>query len=84
MGMTTTAASFASFHGPVVNHKGSGIIEDSNRRWIPLVYHSRLLWEVVVQGGQLWTVLRRMMMPLRHFCKGRTAMVSLLGDQRLL
>ena len=38
VGMTTTAMSFAFLHGYVVHHGGGGIIEISNRHWIPPIY----------------------------------------------
>ena len=43
MGMMTTAMSFASLHGDVVHHEGSGIKEISNLHWISLIYCSGCL-----------------------------------------
>ena len=70
VGMTTTATSFASFHSDVVDQKGSGIVENSNRHGFPLIYYSRLLpWEVLVQGDLLGTLLRLVAMSLKRLLR---------------
>ena len=65
--MTTTATSFALFHSDVVDQKGNGIVENSNRHWFPSIYYSRRLpWEVLVQEDLLGTLLRLVVMSLKR------------------
>ena len=68
--MTTTATSFASLHGDIINHGGGGVIEISNRYGFPSIYCLRLLpGKVLVQRLLLEMLLRVLAMSLMHLSR---------------